>query len=142
MRSSDIVKLVFVVLFTAATIFSCVFAVSLSGAVRDIANGASSDEEEEITTESTTDTNEENGESNTAAEELGKGIGYAFAAAFGMIGAVLFCGISLIGGIISSVICLFGLRSPQKPSKIVFGVFLAINVITVVAAFLGTFLGH
>ena len=114
MRKRDIVKLVFAVIFLIAALIACVLSISVR---QSIAEGS-----EQI----------DNG---------GEALGFAFASIFLALFAVLGVGITVICNVISLIICAFGVRSPQKPAKIVFWVLLAANIVIALVAVTVTFRG-
>ena len=114
MRKRDIVKLIFAVIFLIAALIFCVISVS---ARQSIAEGS-----EQI-------------------DGGGEALGFAFAAIFLALFAVLGVGITVIFDLVSLIICAFGVRSPHKPTKIVFWSLLVANVIIALVAVVATFAG-
>ncbi len=142
MKKSDIIKLVFAAIFTVAALLSCIFAVTASQSVRDLSNeNTAAEETTNEAGESATESENKSG-GNEIAEEVGRGIGLAFVAVFGMLAAILFAGVTVINDLIASIICAVGLRSPDKPAKIVFGSLLAANIVLALVAVIATFAGH
>ena len=114
MKKKDIVKLVFAVLFVLAALFFCVMSVSVGQSVR------------------------EGGEE---VDGAGEAIGYVFVAIFGAVVAVIGTIITLVCNLISTVICIFGVRSPERPAKIVFWGLIAANAVIALVVSLATFVG-
>ena len=119
MKKKEIVKLVFAAIFLVAAIGLCVFAVSLRSSLDAVGQDSTAEGEEAV----------------------GEAIGNIFVVFFGALAAILMAFAAVIGDIISTIICAFGLKAPEKPSKIVFAVLLALNLINAVIAILGTFVG-
>ena len=114
MRKRDIVKLVFAVIFLIAALIACVLSVSVRQSIAE--------ESEQV----------DNG---------GEAVGFVFAAIFLALFAVLGAGITVICDVISLIICAFGVRSPHKPTKIVFWVLLAANIVIALVAVVVTLRG-
>ena len=102
MRKRDIVKLVFVVIFTLVAIFSCVISIS------------------------TAQTIAEGGEQIDSGAEA---VAFTFVAIFGVVGALIFAANAVICDVVSAIICLFGFSAPAKAAKIVFALMRVANVI-------------
>ena len=115
MKKKDIVKLVFVVILTLIAVYCCI----MSGVLRD-----------------STDHVGDN------TENAGEAIGAAFAAIFLVLFNFLSMGIGVIASAISILISSFGVRSGQKPARIVFWCFLAVNVILIILSVLFMFAGR
>lgn len=117
MRKSDIVKLVFVILLTLAAIYCCVVAISVRVGLeqsRDNVNGNN---------------------------DVGYALGFAFAAAFGFLIAILIAFGGMIANAISILLCALGLRSPIGWMKITFLVTMILNFILIASTAIGTFAG-
>lgn len=117
MRKSDIVKLVFVILLTLAAIYCCLAAISVRVGLeqtRDNVNGN---------------------------KDVGYALGFAFAAAFGYLIAVLVAFAGIIANAISILLCAFGLRSLVGWMKITFLVSMILNFILIAVTAIGTFAG-
>ena len=132
MKKKEIVKLVFALIFLLAAIWACVPAVSLRHELSQISEQSS---------ESGEQTSESGENTATTKEQVGKAIGGIFAALFGAIAAIRMAIIAAVGDLISLVICIFGIKAPEKPSKIVFWILFALNVVNAVIAIVGTFVG-
>ena len=113
MRTSDIVKLVFIGILTIAAIICCVAALSIRFDL------------------------EKAGESVEGTEA----IGFAFAAAFGFIIAILFAFGGMIAAAISILLCAFGLRAPVGWVKITFLVLMIVDIALILTTAIGTFAG-
>ena len=122
MKKKEIVKLVFALIFLLAAIWLGVTAVALRHEISQIG-------EQPL----------ENSEDNGAA--IGGAFARIFAALFGAVAAILLAIIAAVGDLISLVICIFGVKAPEKPSKIVFWILFALNVVNAVIAIVGTFVG-
>lgn len=114
MRKRDIVKLVFAVIFLIAALVFCVLSISVRQSIAE--------ESQKI----------DNG---------GEALGFAFAAIFMALFAVIGVGVTVICDLISLIICAFGVRSPHKPTRIVFWVLLAANIVIALVAVIVTFRG-
>ena len=115
MRKKDIVKLVVVLIFTAVALFFCITGATVSQSIRA--------GEEQV----------DNG---------GEAIGYAFAAIFGILAALIFAAIAVVSDLISVIICLFGVRAPGKPSKITFWILFAANIVIGIVSVAAVFWGY
>lgn len=114
MKKRDIVKLVFASILIIAALLCCVMSISMR---------------------------QEIAESGENVDDVGEAIGFTFAALFMALFAVMGVGITVICDLISAIICIFGIRSPHKPTKIVFAVLLVANIVIALVAVIGTFAG-
>lgn len=114
MKKRDIVKLVFASVLIIAALISCILSVTMRQAIT---------------------------ESSEKVDGAGEAVGFAVAAIFMMLFAVIGVGITVICDLISAIICIFGIRSPDKPAKIVFSALLAANIIIALVAVIATFAG-
>ena len=123
MKKKEIVKLVFALIFLLAAIWLGVTAVALRHEISQIG-------EQPL----------ENSE-NKGGPAIAGAFARVFAALFGAVAAILLAIIAAIDNLISLVICIFGVKAPEKPSKIVFWILFALNVVNAVIAIVGTFVG-
>ena len=114
MRKRDIVKLVFAVIFLIAALIGCVLSISVR---QSIAEGSEH------------------------VDSGGEAVGFVFAAFFLALFAVIGVGVTVICDVISLIICIFGVRSPDRPAKIVFWVLFAANIVIALVAVTVTFRG-
>ncbi len=117
MRKSDIVKLVFAVLLTLIAVYCCIVAISVR-----------------VGLEQTRDNVNGNG-------DIGYALGFAFAAAFGYLIAVLIAFGGMLADLVSILLSGFGLRSPIGWMKVTFIVLMVIDFATILTTAIGTFVG-
>ncbi|MBQ3639113.1 MAG: hypothetical protein II955_01175 [Clostridia bacterium] len=114
MRKRDIVKLVFASILIIAALICCVMSVTVRQGIN---------------------------EAGEQVDNAGEAIGFTFAALFMALFAVIGVGITVICDLVSSIICIFGIRSPDKPAKIVFSILLVSNIAIALVAVIATFAG-